>query len=98
MKINATVSGGFAGISESYQVDTSENPSPGKRVLEQAIEKIGFFQAQAQLQPEWIGSDMMRWQLSVDDGQRRHTVSLVEDGSAQIAAWQDLIGQIKALS
>lgn len=98
MKIQATVSGGYAGLTESYQVDTSENPTPGKRALEQALEKIGFFQAAAELQSELIGSDMMRWKINVLDGDRQHTVAFVEDGSEQIKAWQDLLMQIKALA
>ncbi len=97
MKITATVSGGFAGLTETYQVDTLKNPSEGTRALEEAIEKIGFFQTETEWQKEFIGADMMRWSITVRDGGREHTVSFVEDGSPASLDWQDLVSQIKSL-
>lgn len=98
MKITASISGGFAGISESYQIDTTKNPSEAARSLESALEKIGFFEHKKALQPDLVGADMMRWTIEVSDGQRRNTVSFVEDGSAGISEWRNLIDKIKALA
>jgi hypothetical protein len=97
MKISATVSGGFAGLEEAYHVDTEKSPTMAMRALEATIEKIGFFDAPANLQEEFIGADAMRWTITIVDGSRQHSVSFVEDGSTEIVAWQELVEQIKAL-
>jgi hypothetical protein len=96
MKITATVSGGFAGLSETHQVDTKTKPSATAQALEKAIHEIGILEGAKPNQDELIGADMMRWKITVLDGSREQTVSLVEDGSAQIAPWKELLSQIKA--
>ena len=97
MKITATVSGGFAGLTEKHEVDTNVQSSADTKKLEKLIEEINFFQIPENLQEELIGADMMRWKITVSDGNRQHSVSFIDDGSAQIIDWQKLIQQIKAL-
>jgi hypothetical protein len=97
MKISATVSGGFAGLEEAYHVDTEKGPTMAMRALEAAIEKIGFFDAPANLQEEFIGADAMGWTITIIDRSRQHSVSFVEDGSPEIVIWRELIEQIKTL-
>jgi hypothetical protein len=97
MKITATVSGGFAGLTEKYEIDTSLQSSAATKKLEKSIEEINFFQTPENLQEELIGADMMRWKITISDGDRQHSVSFIEDGSAQIIDWKKLIQQIKAL-
>ncbi len=90
------MSGGFAGLSETYQVDTKSNPSASIKALEVAIQKIGFLEGAKPNQEELIGADMMRWKITVTDSSREKTVSFVEDGSPQIIPWQELLNLIKA--
>lgn len=94
MNISATCSGGFAGLSEHYEIDTQTGV--GGKALEALLAHIGFFAAAADATPDAIGADIPRWRISVRDGNRQHTVSFVEDGSAVGAPWQKLLAQIKA--
>ena len=57
MKIEATSSGGFAGLSEHYEIDTQASASGA--ALEAALAESGFFTAPAGT--EAIGADP-RWQ------------------------------------
>jgi hypothetical protein len=98
MKITASGSGGFAGITESYHIDTSECASEAAQALEQALEEIGFFKAPLNVAQENLGADMQRWTIEVIDGERRHSVSFIEDGSPQTADWQKLVGRIRLCS
>ncbi|MFT5643937.1 MAG: hypothetical protein ACI83P_001491 [Janthinobacterium sp.] len=94
MNIVATGEGGFAGACNRYNIDTAL--APEGKALEAAFEGIGFFSASADATPDAIGFDLMRWRITADDGARQHTVSFVEDGSAEAVPWQDLRQLIKA--
>lgn len=94
MKISASGSGGYAGLSEHYEIDT--DASPGGKALEAVLADTGFFAAAADAGREPIGADLQRWRLTVTADGRRHTVSFVEDGSAANARWQNLLTQIRA--
>ena len=94
MKISATSSGGFAGLSEHYEIDTAAS-AKGKS-LEAALAGSGFFAAKADAASEVIGADIPRWTITVDADGRRHTLSFAEDGSAANGQWQNLVAQIRA--
>jgi hypothetical protein len=89
MKITATCSGGLAGRSECYQLDTREH-ADGK-ALEALLEQLDFFGAAP---PCGIGADLPRWDITVEDGARRHRVSFTE-GGAGAAGWQTLLTQLR---
>ncbi|HEV7814418.1 MAG TPA: protealysin inhibitor emfourin [Janthinobacterium sp.] len=94
MKITATGSGGFAGLSERYEIDTET--SPAGKALEAALADSGFFAAPAQATPQHAGADLVRWTISVEYGGRQHAVSFVEDGSSDYERWQNLLAHIRA--
>jgi hypothetical protein len=94
MKISATSGGGFAGLSEHYEIDTETSASG--RALETALTDTGFFAAPADVIPDAAGADMTRWRITVTGDGRQHTVSFTEDGGAAAARWQHLLTQIRA--
>jgi hypothetical protein len=89
MKITAKGSGGFAGRTESYQLDTSCR-SDGASV-EDLLQRLDFFGAAP---PCAVGADLPRWEITVDDGPRRHTVTLVDDGSGG-DGWMALLERLR---
>jgi hypothetical protein len=90
MKITAKSSGGFAGGAECYELDTSCRPE-GKSV-ESLLDHIDFFGATPGCS---IGADIPRWEITVDDGPRRHTVTLTEDKLATETGWQSLLQHLR---
>lgn len=90
MKITASASGGFAGRSECYELDTSCRPD-GKSV-EALLHKLDFFAAAP---PSGLGADIPRWEITVDDGPRRHTVTLTEDLVGAATEWQALLAHLR---
>jgi hypothetical protein len=94
MHISATGEGGFAGLSERYEIDTEA--ASGGKAIEAALDGIGFFAAKADATPDAIGFDLVRWRIAVSDGTRKSTVTFVEDGSEAAAPWQHLVMLIKA--
>jgi len=90
MKITAKASGGFAGHSECYELDTSCH-ADGKSV-EALLQRLDFFGAAP---PHAIGADIPRWEITVDDGPRRRTVVLQDDGSAGTAGWHRLLEHLR---
>lgn len=92
MKISARSSGGFAGLSEQYDIDTQAHPAgPG---LEAALASSGFF-THKQAMDEQLGADIAQWQITVDAPTARHTIRFQDDGSAENARWQQLLTKIR---
>jgi hypothetical protein len=90
MKITASSSGGFAGRTERYELDTSCR-ADGKSV-EALLHQLDFFGAAP---PCSIGADIGRWEITVDDGPRRHTVTLSEDKLGAATEWQALLEHLR---
>lgn len=88
MKIRAHACGGFAGLAESYELDTTrlaEGPD-----LETLVRRLDFFDAAPECA---VGADLPRWEITVEDGPRCHTVFLREDGSG--GQWQHLLDRLR---
>jgi hypothetical protein len=90
MKITATGAGGFAGLSQHFEVDT--DTSPAGPALEAALASSGFF-ASVDASGDAVGADLGRWTITADDGRRRHSLSFVETGAPP---WQDLLDLIRS--
>jgi hypothetical protein len=88
MKISARADGGFAGLAESYELDTTQLAMGAD--LEALLQRLDFFTAAP---PSPVGADLPRWDITVDDGARRHTVSVLDDGSG--GEWQDLLAHLR---
>lgn len=91
MKISARACGGFAGLAQSYELDTSARPDGA--ALESLLRRLDFFTATPECA---IGADLPRWEITVEDGQRCHTVFLREDGSD--GAWQALLEHLRRVA
>jgi hypothetical protein len=90
MKITANGAGGFAGLSQHFEVDT--DTSPAGPALEAALASSGFF-ASGDASGDAVGADLGRWTITADDGRRRHSLSFVETGAPP---WQDLLDLIRS--
>jgi hypothetical protein len=88
MKISARACGGFAGLAQSYELDTTSLAAGPD--LETLLQRLDFFGA-APTCP--VGADLPRWEITVEDGARCHTVFLREDGSG--GDWQHLLDQLR---
>jgi hypothetical protein len=93
MKISATGSGGFSGRSEYYELDTGQLDQG--EAIEALLRQLDFFAAAP---PAAVGADIGRWDITVADGAREHTVTFAEDGSAGSAPWQALLARLRALA
>jgi hypothetical protein len=93
MKISARSSGGFAGLSEQYDIDTQAHPAGP--ALEATLASCGFF-THPPAADEQVGADIPQWQITVDAPTARRTITFAEDGSAENARWQQLLTQIRA--
>ncbi|MDP2663519.1 MAG: hypothetical protein Q8R28_22630 [Dehalococcoidia bacterium] len=91
MKVLARRSGGFAGLSEDVaDVDTSRLKVDAAQQVEQMVHGVGFFELPDTL-PGAIGADLFRYEITVADGERRHTVAFVDDDSPQTAPLRRLV-------
>jgi hypothetical protein len=90
MKITAQASGGFSGHTERYQLDTACH-ADGK-LIEDLLHQLDFFGATPACD---VGADLARWEITVADGSDRHTVTLLDDGSAAATGWQALLGHLR---
>jgi hypothetical protein len=91
MKITARTSGGFAGRSACFELDTACHADG--RAIESLLDQLDFFDARPQ---PALGADLVRWEITADDGQRCRTVVLHEDGGRESVAWQALITHLRA--
>ncbi|MGH8853384.1 MAG: protealysin inhibitor emfourin [Telluria sp.] len=89
MKISARACGGFAGLAEAYDLDTAAHPAGGE--LEQLLDRLDFFSATPACP---LGADLPRWEITVEDGRRCHTVFVREDGSG--GDWQTLLDGLRS--
>ena len=94
MKITATSSGGFAGLTQRYTVDTEA--SPAGPALEAAVADLRFFDAAAAVAPPATGADMLSWTIAIEADGRRHSITFTQDGSAASAPWERLLAAIRA--
>ena len=92
MKISASGGGGFAGLSQQFEVDTEL--SPAGPALEAALASSGFF-ASGDSAEAPLGADLGHWTITADDGRRRHSLSFVETGAPP---WQDLLDLIRSVA
>ena len=90
MKITARTSGGFAGRTGCVELDTACDAN-GKPV-EDLLRQLDFFRAEPQC---GVGADIPRWEITVDDGVRKHTVTVLEDGTSGGPGWQALLGHLR---
>lgn len=91
MKITARTTGGFAGRSDCFELDTGGRGDGA--AIETLLDRLDFFKA---VPPAAVGADLVRWEITADDGQRCHTVVLHEDGGVDQAGWPALFAHLRA--
>jgi hypothetical protein len=94
MKITATSSGGFAGLTQRHTVDTAS--SPAGPTLEAAVADLRFFDAAPAIAPAATGADMLSWTITIEADGRRHSITFTSDGSPATAPWERLVAAIRA--
>lgn len=90
MKITATAHGGLAGGASCVELDTA--CAANGQALESLLRRIDFFGAAPAC---GAGADIPRWDITVDDGSRCRTVSVLEDGASGGPGWQQLLHHLR---
>lgn len=96
MRIMVQRSGGFAGLTENIaNVDTSQlNPETEKEISAMIV-NVGFFDYPAVVTGP-VGADMYRYEITVTDGAKRHSVTFVES-APEAAGLFDLVQSLKEI-
>jgi hypothetical protein len=90
MKIKATSHGGLAGRTGCVELDTA--CAANGKAVEDLLHQVDFFGATPAL---GVGADIPRWDITVDDGPRRRTVTVLEDGASGGPGWQKLLEHLR---
>ena len=90
MKIKATSTGGLAGRTGCYELDTA--CAANGQAVEDLLHRIDFFGAEPAC---GVGADIPRWDITVDDGGRSRTVTVLEDGASGGPGWQRLLEHLR---
>ena len=93
MKITAKQGGGFAGGERCVELDTACR-ADGNR-LETLVRQLDFFCAAP---PGAVGADIPRWEITVEDGEQRKTVTLLDDGSLEATGWPALLEHLRGVA
>jgi hypothetical protein len=83
MHIQFERSGGFMGMRVRTSVDTHELPDELAEQFRQALYEADFFQLPDELRANPPGADTFRYRLTVDDGDRTHTVEMEETAAPE---------------
>ncbi len=98
MTVSVKRSGGFAGLTETLAVvNTADCDAARRRQIEQLVERIGFFQLPAHVSSEAIGADLFRYEIEVNDEDRRHTVAFDDVESPETAPLRGLVDALIGL-
>ncbi len=94
MLISVKRTGGFAGLTEALgSVDTAQLDEATGRQVEQLVRSVGFFSLPTSVAGA-VGADLYRYEISVTDGERRHSVVFEDDGSAATAPLRELVATV----
>ncbi len=90
MKIKAITHGGLAGRAACYELDTA--CAADGQAVEELLRRLDFFGAEPLC---GIGADIPRWDITVDAGARRRTVTVLDDGASGGPGWQKLLEHLR---
>lgn len=98
MLITVKRTGGFAGLSEEVaRVDTARLSQHAAQQVQQAVQRLGFFELPTAVAPEALGADLLQYQISIEDGGREHRVSFYQDeapGTEPLLKFIDLLAEV----
>lgn len=78
MRIHFERSGGFAGMRLTTTVDTNSLAPEEAGALEEQLHKARFFDLPSSLNASPRGADQFCYRVTVEEGERQHTVELSE--------------------
>ena len=91
MRIRVRRTGGFAGIDEEVgSVDTASLAPDTRDELERLVRESDFFALPAAVEGD-VGADQFRYEVTVEDGARAHTVTFVGDQGPRVAALRRIV-------
>jgi len=96
MRITFERTGGLAGMTVSGEVDTASLPPEEAQALREMVEAAGVFDLPSKPASPAPGADRFRYTLTVEDGERRHTVEVAEAGASD--ALQALLRRLTVLA
>ena len=97
MKIAVKQSGGFAGeVKDLLQLDTAQMEPSVSQQVERIIGDVKFFDLPAVVQGD-VGADFLRYEITVTDSGRQHTVSFQDDGGPKTATMKKLLESLLSL-
>jgi Emfourin len=89
MQVRVERSGGFAGLRQTHDVDSSQlSPEEGQE-LNHLVESARFFDLPADVRAASPGADRFQYKLTVKAGPREHTVAV--DDAAMPATLRPLL-------
>jgi hypothetical protein len=90
-RIDFERSGGFAGIPLRASLSTQDLPPEQQREFEELIEASHFFELAPAIHSDHPGADRFQYRISVDSGQRSHTVvvdeAAITPGLRALVSW-----------
>jgi hypothetical protein len=87
--------GGFAGLEDNKEIDTSNMNEAEARNIEEMIKNIGFFDLPAVMSSDLIGADQYHYQVTVSENNRKHTVSFDRDDGSNTTPLCKLVDILK---
>jgi hypothetical protein len=98
VEITLRKGGGYAGVgTETAQIDAERLPDADRARLRERLEGSGFFGLPAEA-PGAIGADLPRYELTVRDGDRTHTVAWSDDGGPETAPLREIAEHVERLA
>jgi hypothetical protein len=78
MKVSFERSGGFIGTPITITLDTATLSPDRANQLRQLVDAAGFFNVPATIAPSSSQPDRFQYKLTIQDGDRHHTVTVAE--------------------
>ena len=92
MQISVRRSGGFAGLTEQLATVDTETLEPARRrSVEEAVRDSDFFHLAAVIAGGTTGADLYRYEVSITDAGRSHTVAYGDSDDPETAPVRRLV-------
>jgi hypothetical protein len=98
MRVSIKRTGGFAGISEEIAtLDTANLDQSVSATLESLVREADFFSSPSNPPGQKIGTDFLKYEVTVSDHGRQHTVSFNDDDAPATAPLRELVRRLTQL-
>ncbi len=96
MRIHFVRTGGFAGMRLASTIDSDALPEEENQMLQSELDNAHFFELPTQLAGESGGADRYQYEITVEEGGKKHTVAAGE--SALPGQVQPLVQHLERLA